>query len=557
MSSRRALLILLNLLLPLTVTAQQSAPPTNTQSDPDTQTPVQTPPPTATTPTPTASAQPATQPDAAPYTVHVTTRLVVLDMVVVNKKGEVIHDLKRENFHVQEEGTPQTIEHFEASGAHSVPADAKIESTADLDRLAPRAPVDIILLDEFNTRFEDMAFARYSLKKFLEKQPDILPAPTMLIAVDLQDFKVLRDYTRNKNEILNALDHHFVKYPWQAHNNSWVSERYATAFTTLRRVAEAVMGHPGHKNMIWIGRGFPAINWSGIPIDSHNRVQNAVQNCVNLLRDARVTLYTIDPAGVQVNPGDWGTSDPFGGNYEFNRLAKATGGRTLYGRNDVDREITTAVQDGSSFYTLAYRPTESTPDLNKFRHISVTVDRPDLTVITRPGYYLRMKPGVVNPEKPSQRLVSDLNAADSSNMAYDGVRFTVERSASEPEHFIVHVDGHSLVWTAATESEPRRSEIVLIGSTFDKKDKELSREARMIRSNAPASSPATGRILINLKLPFELKVPPHAVRARFTVRVSATSRIGTFDIDLTKPVETPATPAASTSPAQPSGSANQ
>ena len=499
---------------------------------------------------PAASANPAPAPAGAPsdrpvYTMRVNSRLVVLDMVVVNKKGEVVRDLKREDFHVEENGEPQAIQNFEVSGAHAAAPDAKIESTADLDRLAPRAPVDIILLDEFNTRFEDMAFARYSLKKYLAKQPDVLPAPTMLIAVDLQHFNVLRDYTRNKDEILSALDHHFSGYPWQLHNYSWVAERYGTAFVTLRRVAEAVMGHPGHKNMIWIGRGFPSINWSNVPIDSSQRVETAVQACVNILRDARVTLYTIDPAGVQMNPGVYGGcwmgSDPFGGNYEFNRLAKATGGRSLFGRNDVDMEINTAIQDGSNFYTLTYRPTNGDPDPKKFRRIKVTVNRPDLTVITREGYYLGFGPGRVNPENPSRRLMMDLNAADNSNMTYDGVRFTVERSATDRGHFVLHIDGHNLVWSPATETEARHSEIVIVGSTFDKKGKELDgRRAQMVHSDAPKNAPPTGRVLIHLKIPFDMKVDSKAVRARFTVRVSATGRIGTYDVDLTKPVEAPA-----------------
>ncbi len=112
--------------------------------------------------------------------------------------------------------------------------------------------------------------------------------------------------------------------------------------------------------MIWIGRGFPSLNFANQPIDTATRVDTAVQDCVNVLRDARITLYTIDPAGVMIDPGEYGPggafNDPFGGNYQFNRLAKATGGRTLYGRNDVDAEIGTAIQDGSSFYTLSYRP---------------------------------------------------------------------------------------------------------------------------------------------------------------------------------------------------------
>jgi VWFA-related protein len=471
------------------------------------------------------------------FTLHVTTRLVVLDMVVVDKKGKVVKDLSRDDFKVEEDGQPQTVLNFEQTGAHTPDPQLSIESTADLDRLAPRAPVDIILLDEFNTRFEDMAFARYSLKRFLDKQPDKLPAPTMLIAVDLQHFTVLRDYTQNKNELIKALDHHFVAYPWQVHQGAWVGERYATAFITLRRVAQAVIGHPGHKNMIWIGRGFPPLRFDRFAIDATNRIESAVQECVNVLRDARVTLYTIDPAGVQVNPGAYGGDpelDPFGGNYEFNQLAKATGGRTLYGRNDVDMEIGTAIQDGSSFYTLAYRPANPSTDPRKFRHIKVMLGRPDLSVITRAGYYLERGPGRVDTANPSRRLINDLVSADTSTMVYDGVRINVEASPTDPEQFTIHVDGHNLAWTSATDTEPRHSEVILVVSTYDKKDKELSRVAKVVRSSAPSTVPPTGRMLLDMNLHHKLDYNPKAVRARFTVRVDASGRIGTADVQLSQ-----------------------
>jgi VWFA-related protein len=484
-----------------------------------------------TSPGPPSNVQ-ATKDNNGTFTIQRTARLVVLDMVVADAKGNVVTDLKRDDFHVTELNEPQTILNFEEAGSHTVKPEMNIESTADLDRVAPRAPVNIILLDEFNTHFEDMAFARYSLKKYLEREPGKLSTPTMLIAVDLQHFTVLRDYTQNKDEILSALDHHFVAYPWQAHQGAWIGERYATAFLTLRRVAEAVVGHSGHKNMIWIGRGFPARPF-GVSLDTDTRVENAVQECVNELRDARVTLYTVDPAGLQVNPGEYGAAaafdDPFGGNYEFNRLAKATGGRTLYGRNDVDAEIGTAIRDGSSFYTLTYRPQVPPTNLNKFYRIKVTVDRPGLTVITRQGYYLQFGPGRVDPVKPSRRLLVDLLSADSSTMAYDGVPMKLEASPTDPYSFTVHVDGAGLAWTYATDTEPRHAEVVLMVSTFDKKDKEVKRDAKIIKVSAPASVPPSGRLLRNIDVNYKLDHNPKAVRARFVVRVTASGRIGTAD----------------------------
>lgn len=516
----------------------------------------------ATTPTPEPpSAQPgqpqqnSTQPTrdtSGTYTITRNARIVILDMVVTDSKGNVVTDLKRDDFHVTESNEPQTVLNFEPAGAHVTPSDLYVDSTTTLDTLAPRAPVNIVLLDEFNTRFEDMAFARYSLKKFLERQPGKLSTPTMLIAVSLQNFTVLHDYTQNKDDLIDALDHHFAAYPWQAHQYAWLAERYTTAFMTLRRVAQATIGHPGHKNMIWIGRGFPNLNMANFPLDTEQRVNNAVQDCVNTLRDARITLYTIDPAGLQVDPQTYGSdaafTDPFGGNYQFAKLATATGGRSLYGRNDVDAQIGTAIRDGSSFYTLTYRPTNDSRELQKFRRIKVTVDRPGLTVTTREGYYLQYGPGRVDPVNPSRRLVSDLLSADSSTMVYDGVPISVRRSPQTPDTFNIHVDAKGLAWTYATDTEPRHTEVILVASTFDKKNKELKRDAKVIRANASSEVPPTGRLERSLDIHYQLAPDPKATRVRFVVRVAASGRIGTADVDLTKPLP-PSNSAAAPTPA--------
>jgi hypothetical protein len=242
-----------------------------------------------------------------------------------------------------------------------------------------------------------------------------------------------------------------------------------------------------------------------------------------------------------VDPGVYGgdfingstiAADPFGGNYEFNRMAKATGGRTLYGRNDVDAEVQTAIQDGANFYTLTYRPANTTMDPQKFRRIKVTVNQPGLKVITREGYYLQYGPGRVNPENPSRRLMADLVAADSSNMVYDGIPVTIRQLDTDPDSFVVHVDGSGLVWTYATASEPRRTEVILDVSTFDKKGKELIRKASVFKVAAPTTVPPTGRLHRDIDIPRKIDHNPKVARVRFTVRVSATGRIGTADFTL-------------------------
>ena len=515
--------------------------------------------PAATDPAASPGQPPQTTQQSAPTAANTITRnvsLTVLDGVVIDQKGNPVTDLKREEFHVTEDDAPQEIRNFEVPGRFTPPPDITINSTADLDHLAPRAPVNIVLLDEFNTRFEDMAFARYSLKKWLEKQPDKLDTPTMLIAVDLQHFTVLRDYTQNKDEILNALDHHFAAYPWQAHQFAWVAERYTTAFYSLRRVAEASIGHLGHKNMIWLGRGFPTLDFTRITVDDQNHVHSAVQQTVNELRDARITLYTIDPAGVMVDPGVYGNGArlfaPFGGDPDFQSLARATGGRNLYGRNDVDAEIGTSIRDGSSFYTLTYIPTNKTWDPDKFRRIKVTLDRPGLTFVTREGYYPDRRAARPNADgKVNRRLASELMNAGSSNMAYDAVAFTVQTSPTDINTFKFHVEPHGIAWYYANGDKPRHTSLIVMSTTFDRKGKELKNDAKIVKFDAPASAPATGRLDIPLSFDIKFDPVPKAVRTRLVVRVEASGRMGTADLTFGPGATASSSSAQEPTPAQP------
>jgi hypothetical protein len=96
----------------------------------------------------------------------------------------------------------------------------------------------------------------------------------------------------------------------------------------------------------------------------------------------------------------------------------------------------------------------------------------------------------------------------------------------------VHIDGSGLVWTYATEGHPRHTEVILDISTFDKKGKELTRKANVVKIDAPTTVQPTGRIHRNLNIPCKIDHNPKVVRVRFTVRVSATGRIGTADLTL-------------------------
>jgi hypothetical protein len=172
-------------------------------------------------------------------------------------------------------------------------------------------------------------------------------------------------------------------------------------------------------------------------------------------------------------------------------------------------------------------------DPQKFRKIAVTLERPDLVATSREGYYVRLPPSKVNPTNPSRRLAFDLVSAEKTTMVYDGVPITVTPKENEPRSYTVHIEGRALAWSNATETNPRRTEVVLMASTFDKKGKQLSRSAQVITVDAPADVPPTGRMERSVNLPLKLAPDNKAVRGRVVVRVTASGRIGTADLTLT------------------------
>src|SRR6185312_6786447 len=413
-------------------------------------------------------------------------------------------------------------------------------STAELDRKEPNAPVSIIVLDEVTTKFEDEAFARYSLKKYLNGQGDTLAQPTMLLAVNLQHIMVLRDYTTSRKEILDGIDKHFAAYNWQTLNGSWKGEQISAAFASLMGVASATAGHPGHKNMVWVGRGFPSFRWDKLPPDTQEALQNAIANCANVLRDARVTLYSIDPAGIAgappaVDEDGFYVDDPFGGQVDFDTMAQATGGQSFHGRNDVDHLIGAGVSDGETFYTLTYKPTITSQDPKDFRHIQVLLKDRTLRATTREGYFSvtpPVAPALDAKGKPTAQLTFDLDIAGAGLMVYDGIPLTITRDSATPDKFWVHMSASSLGWKPTAAGDKEQAELTVSSGSFDRKGKPLARRAAVMTVQLPFPADGTTTDTRPVTIPLTIASAPPAARLRFVVRSNANGKVGAENVFL-------------------------
>jgi VWFA-related protein len=472
---------------------------------------------------------------AATYTLQLKTQAVVLDVVVTDRNGKIVDGLTKDDFEVYENKLPQKIRYFEAPSSHAANPKTviSINSTAELDAKEPNAPVTILVLDEINTKFEDEAFTRYSLKKYLDTQGDVLPQPTLFVAVNLQHFIVLQDYTTSKKEILAALDHHLTSYPWQQMSGSWQAEQFNMVFASLMQVAEATAGHPGHKAMIWIGRGFPSVDPTQMTAESAESLREAIETCTNALRDARVVLYTLDPAGLSgetpaQDENGFETEDPFGGDVDFEEMAKETGGEAFHGRNDVDNLIGTSARDAASFYTLSYSPSVQSDETKAFRNINIKMKNRELHAATREGYYTNTPPPPPAEDakgKLSNSLVFDLTTAARTIMVYDAAPIQILRDTANLDNFSLTINSSDVPWKDE-DHQKLSAEITVLVESFDRKGKMLDRKAAIRTVQVPNGPDGATPISAHLRLLATIGTKAPAARLRFVVRVDGNGKIG-------------------------------
>jgi VWFA-related protein len=482
---------------------------------------------------------PTSQSQEAP-TLVVQSRLVVLDIVVTDKNGNEVNGLTKKDFTITEDSRAQTILSCEVPAQHVLPKNIAISSTADLEQRAPDMPVDVIVLDELNTRFEDTAYTRYAINKYIKSQSERLIQPTELIAVSEKGLQVIRDYTESGETIVAALNHHLAAYPWnlgQGKDGRNSVQRLRLSVAALEEVAEATSGHPGRKNVIWVGHGFPGIVLGSLSPAAKEEIVNGGQRLLDTLHDGRITLYTIDPTALNVDKGfitdpfdlskweDANGSYPLGAEIRFTTLATATGGWAFFSRNDVDRDIETSIRDGANFYTLSYSPANSSDKAVRFRRISVKVNRPGLVATTRNGYYTDPYNSA---DVSSRTLVAfDLSTALITNLKYTGIAFTVNHATNAGDNFTLYVDPTHLEWSEP-QSGSLQAHIMVEAGSFGKKGIMLHRIVQE-KAVSVAASDLNGPSKRLLEVPFTAEVPLGISRIRFVIRDSNNGRLGTVD----------------------------
>ena len=150
--------------------------------------------------------------------IRVTARLVQVNVVVLNKKGEPVDDLTEKDFTGFDKGQEQKIAFFSKEGAEGSPTNlpplapgvvsnryANYTSGGQTHLALLPTSVTMILLDGLNTAFDDQLYSKEALIKVLAQ---LRPSDRVAIYALTDQLRVVHDFSSDTESLLAAVQRH-------------------------------------------------------------------------------------------------------------------------------------------------------------------------------------------------------------------------------------------------------------------------------------------------------------------------------------------------------------
>src|SRR5262245_8759413 len=404
---------------------------------------------------------PQQNPQQQTPTFRVRIDYVEVDVVVTDRQGNLVRDLKKEDFQVLEDGKAQTINTFSLVDIPIERADRPlfqpnaIEPDVRTNERPFEGRVYVMVIDDLHTLPGRTPRVKAAARQFIERRfgaNDLMAIVhtsgasdanqeftsnkrLLLAAVDRTNGRKLDSATANKTrEYFNTRD---LRQQGDTLNDPEDAERGFNArntLDTLRNVAEwfgSVRGR--RKTILFVSEGidydiYDMIASNGSNHQSASMVLDATRDAIAAATRSNVAIYGIDPRGltdlgdesieIQSYPDD--TSLGIGPGSLQNELrlsqdslrvlSEETGGFAVVNKNDYATAYQRIVEDNSSYYVLAYYPPDARP--GRLHKIDVRVTRPGLTVRGRKGYITPKKDAVTTaavkgPSTPELREAID------------------------------------------------------------------------------------------------------------------------------------------------------
>jgi len=499
------------------------------------------------------------------------TRLVVVDVVATESKGQPVKDLRAQDFTVLENGTQQKISDF----TFHHPGESEVLPQPKLaPNVVSNAPqfrsgsLNVVLFDSVNGDLTAHAYAKDQLVQFLSSGE--LGQPLAVFALQSQ-IKLLHDFTTDSAALKESVQHY--KPPVQSsqtesfesresafsnQGNYHTNERdIETTLNQLNALAKILKGYPGRKNLIWLSESFPlslfpettlrssmsgqdlrsAETSSGGPSTFENLQTSApfksyaalVRKVADALMDAQVAVYPVDA-------GALGRDSHLAAQHTMNDVAAWTGGEAFINRNDLAASMRTSIDDGSIYYTLEYYPSNKKWN-GEFRSIQVKTDRPGVKLRYRLGYYA-VDPEKLNKEESDKLAETVSRAMEFDTPSYTAVRFQagVMPPSEKNKKVVVNfaIDPHSLSFEHRSDGlEHAKVGCVVWAYGKDKEKPTMSKEV----TQDAGLKPDVYKQLMSQYFPCkqEIDLKPGNYTLRLAVIDRTTNLIGTANAPVTIP----------------------
>jgi len=406
----------------------------------------------------TLFAQQTASPDE--YTFKVQSSIVLTNVIVRDKKtGEVVKGLKPSDFTILENGKPQKIETFDFENVDQMiqpqpqtTVSGEISVTALLNKAAHPDVVAlrdhrliVMFFDLSSMQVDDLDRAVESAQDYVNKK--MQPADLVALVSMGTSLSIDQDFTADKTALLHGIgvyngsegqgftpgsegggtdatsDDAGSYVPDDSEYNALNTDRELYAIRTIAKSLDRV---DERKSLLYFSGGL-----------TRNGIENeaSLRAAVSAAVHANISIYSVDSRGLQALPpvGDAskgslrGTSAYTGGamqsqlNSNFSSqetlatLSADTGGTAFFDSNDFAPAFQKIQQDTSAYYILGYRSSNPARD-GTFRKLTVKMNRSDVKLEYRPGYYAPSDFQHSNSEdrelQLTQQLQSDLPATD-------------------------------------------------------------------------------------------------------------------------------------------------
>jgi VWFA-related protein len=363
--------------------------------------------------------------------VRVSTEVVLVNVVARDKQGNLIKDLKSEDFTVYEDGKKQGLVSFDfehvdelamAGGAGTTvsgtagPGKLLSSGQGQQKSLEGRDRRLMLLFFDFSAmQPDDIDRAVDAGKKYVNAK--MQPADLVALMSLATNLSLDLDFSDDKSKILAKLAA-YNSSEGQGFENGSTGSSEGTAETSgsytpddtdyntfsadrkllaLQAVMQAMGKIPQKKSLIYFSNG---ITQSGV--DNQSALRAATAAAVR----ANVAIYPVDvrglsafPPGGQAQAASLHGQSAYSGATVLNdlngndasqetlyTLAADTGGKAFMDTNDLSGVFRQVQKDTSAYYVLGYTSTNHLKD-GHFRRLKVQLNRPDVKLEYRAGYY--------------------------------------------------------------------------------------------------------------------------------------------------------------------------